>query len=137
VLFERVILPTAVRDELGQPGAPPSVQNWIASPPSWALIKQATLPASARSGTLDLGEEEVIDLALEIQADMVLMDDREGVIMARSKGLEVTGTLGVLAMAAKQGRINLAGAFTRIKQTNFRYRQEIMDQLLADAARAK
>jgi predicted nucleic acid-binding protein len=60
------------------------------------------------------------------------MDDRDGVVFARSKGIEVTGTLGVLSMAAKQGLINLAEAFDRIKRTNFRYRQELMDQLLAE-----
>jgi predicted nucleic acid-binding protein len=60
------------------------------------------------------------------------MDDREGVNAARSKGLTVTGTLGVLGLAAQRGLLNLAEAFDRIKLTNFRYRQEIMDALLAE-----
>lgn len=81
-----------------------------------------------------MGEEEAITLAMEIHADMILMDDREGVIFARSKGIEVTGTLGVLSMAAKQGLINLLEAFDRLKRTNFRYRQSIMDQLLSEAS---
>jgi len=34
-------------------------------------------------------------------------------------------------MAAEQGLLNLAAAFERIKLTNFRYRQEVMEQLLA------
>jgi predicted nucleic acid-binding protein len=33
-LFERVVLPSAVRDELARSKAPPLVQNWIADPPS-------------------------------------------------------------------------------------------------------
>jgi len=48
----------------------------------------------------------------------------------RSKGIEVTGTLGVLVRAAKRNLVNLADAFNRLKQTNFRYRQETMDMLL-------
>jgi len=58
------------------------------------------------------------------------MDEREGVLVARSKGIEVTGTLGVLVRAAKRNLVNLADAFNRLKQTNFRYRQETMDMLL-------
>ena len=92
------------------------------------------MKSSLAASTLDLGEEEAIDLAVEIHADMILMDDREGVAVARSKGIEVTGTLGVLAMAAKEGLIDLGESFDQIKRTNFRYRQEIMDQLLAEAS---
>jgi hypothetical protein len=32
ILFENVILPSAVRAELTDPDAPPSVRNWIANP---------------------------------------------------------------------------------------------------------
>jgi predicted nucleic acid-binding protein len=54
---------------------------------------------------------------------------------ARRKGIEVTGTLGLLGIAAKSGILNLADAFDRIKRTNFRYRQEIMDELLNEASK--
>lgn len=57
------------------------------------------------------------------------MDEREGVLAARRS---VTGTLGILARAAKRNLVNLADAFNRLKQTNFRYRQETMDMLLRE-----
>jgi predicted nucleic acid-binding protein len=84
---------------------------------------------------LDAGEEDAISLAIEIHADLLLMDDEEGVIAARAKGLEVTGTLGVLSRAAQRRLLDLAAAFDRIKRTNFRYRPEVMDQLLNEASR--
>jgi hypothetical protein len=34
------------------------------------------------------------------------------------------------------GWINMAGAFDRLKQTDFRYRQEILDAMLTKAAAA-
>jgi hypothetical protein len=37
----------------------------------------------------------------------------------------------VLDLAAQRGLIDLAAAFERLKVTNFRYRPEIMDALLA------
>jgi predicted nucleic acid-binding protein len=51
---------------------------------------------------------------------------------ARGKGLQVIGTLGVLSRAAQRRLLNLADAFDRVKATNFRYRQEIMDQFLRE-----
>jgi predicted nucleic acid-binding protein len=76
---------------------------------------------------LDAGEEAAILLALELHADLLLMDDEEGVMAARAKGLEVTGTLGLLSRAAHRHLINLADAFERLRRTNFSCRQEIMD----------
>ena len=69
-------------------------------------------------------------LAASLGADLVLMDDRQGVRAARNKGFRVIGTLRVLDLGARRGVVNLADAFERIKRTNFRYRQEIMDELL-------
>ena len=58
------------------------------------------------------------------------MDDRRGAKAARDKGIEVTGTLGVLSLAGRRGMINLAEDFDRIKRTSFRYSQDVMDQFL-------
>lgn len=57
---------------------------------------------------------------------------REGVGAARNSGFRVIGTLRVLQLAAKRGLIDLADAFNRIKNTNFRCRQELMDELLSE-----
>jgi predicted nucleic acid-binding protein len=49
---------------------------------------------------------------------MLLMDDREGVIAARAKGLRVTGTLGILDLAAQHGLVNFAQAVARSSANN-------------------
>jgi predicted nucleic acid-binding protein len=79
---------------------------------------------------LDHGEKAALALAASLAADLVLMDDREGVRVARNKGFRVIGTLRVLDLGARRGLLDLADAFERIKRTNFRYRQEIIDELL-------
>ena len=132
VLFQKVILPSVVRDELTN--APPLVQNWIADPPPWVEIRQTSQHFHDVSlGNLDAGEEDAIALAVELHADLLLMDDREGVSAARRKGLTVTGTLGVLGLAAQHALLNLAEAFALLKVTNFRYKQETMDALIVEA----
>lgn len=83
---------------------------------------------------LGAGERAAITLAVELHADLLLMDDRRGVIAALERGLNVAGTMGLLARAAKHGILDLAEAFEKLKRTNFRYRQEIMDALLSEAS---
>jgi predicted nucleic acid-binding protein len=60
----------------------------------------------------------------------VLMDDRKGVIVARGKGLRVTGTLGVLDLAAERGIVSFAEAANRLRRTNFRIPEELLDSLM-------
>ena len=59
------------------------------------------------------------------------MDDRAGVAVAQRQGFTVTGTLGVLDLAAQRGLVDLADAFARLRATSFRYPPEMMDALLA------
>ena len=56
--------------------------------------------------------------------------DRKGVIVARSTGLRVTGTLGILELAARNGLTDLALAIERLRQTNFRSPDTLLDDLL-------
>ena len=131
-LFENVFVPQAVRDELRHQDAPEIVRHWIAEPPSWVEIVALTAgndqPALRR---LDEGERAAIQLAAQIGADLVLIDEREGAAVARSMGFAVTGTLGILDLAAYRGLLALGEAPERLKATSFRCRPEIMDALLA------
>ena len=54
---------------------------------------------------LDVGEAEAIALAIEIQADLLLLDERRGRVVAKELGLAVTGLLGVLLVAKQQGHL--------------------------------
>jgi predicted nucleic acid-binding protein len=80
--------------------------------------------------SLDDGEKAALALAASLGADLVLMDDRVGARLARKRGFRVIGTLRLLELGARRGFLDLADAFERIKLTNFRYRQELMDELL-------
>lgn len=134
-LFDKVLVPQTVHDELANQSAPLPVREWVAQPPAWLEVRPN--PDHDRGDrmmvALDAGEQAAIALAVTVGTDLVLvlMDDREGVAVARRKGLAVTGTLGVLDLAARRGMIDLAEAFTRLKATTFYYRQGLLDALLA------
>lgn len=129
-LFETVILPSAVRDELADPNTPGVVRQWARDLPALAKVQDTSTPVSS-TVELGAGEAAAIALAVALHADLLLMDDRRGVMAALREGLAVTGSLGLLARAAERGLLDLADAFDRLKRTNFRYRQATMDMLLA------
>ncbi len=113
-MFERIVLPTAVQSELSSPRAPLPVRRWIAAPPVWLEIHDtAGLP---QVSGLDDGETAAIALAESLHADLLLIDERDGAYIARSRGLRVTGTLGVLDRAADRGLVNFSQALKKLVQ---------------------
>ncbi|MCC6462902.1 MAG: DUF3368 domain-containing protein [Saprospiraceae bacterium] len=54
---------------------------------------------------LDQGEAEVIVLAREIGADLIIMDEETGRSYAQHFGLTLTGTFGLLLRAKQEGYI--------------------------------
>ena len=54
---------------------------------------------------LDLGEAETLVLGLELDADLILVDEKEGRHMAYRLGLRPLGTLGVLLEAKRKKQI--------------------------------
>lgn len=59
------------------------------------------------------------------------MDDRKGVSAALGKNLRVTGTLGIIDLAAQRGLIDLSDAFARLRCTNFHCPEQVMEVVLA------
>ena len=134
-LFTTVFVPDAVHQELCHPTAPPMLQERIARHPSWLEVMPIDLDDDAALQPLGAGERAAIALALSMHADLILIDERKGTSVAIAKGFTVTGTLGILRLAAQRGLVDLADTITKLKLTNFRYRQEMLDDLLSEFPR--
>lgn len=52
-----------------------------------------------------MGESEAITLADTMNADLIIIDERKSRSIAKDVGLRVTGTLGILVEAKRQGFI--------------------------------
>lgn len=106
-LYETVFIPDAVDRELTDPAFPVAgaieVQtfDWIQT----CSLSDRTL-VDALSNELDIGEAEVIALAVELGANQVLIDERRGRLVAARLNLRYTGILGILVEAKSQGLIS-------------------------------
>jgi len=133
-IFQKIHVPIEVCEELNREATPPRLRTWMRQPPEWLEVLAAPTGASEDPSllALDSGERAAIVLAESIRADLLLIDDRAGAILAQRRGLAVTGTLGVLDLASREGLIRLRDAFGQLQKTNFRYPPSLLERLLEE-----
>lgn len=137
-LFERILMPLAVAEELQRPRTPVPVRAWMASPPAWLELRSPNQPLLTTALRLGAGEREVLSLAQELQADVVLLDDLEAREEAGRLGLAVMGTLRVLELAAERGLLDLPTAIAQLAATSFHLPSQLVQEMLTrDAARER
>ncbi|MBS1250254.1 MAG: hypothetical protein MAG431_01845 [Chloroflexi bacterium] len=105
-LYKHVHIPQSVLKELNAKGSPWPGSNEVANA-DWIEVhtvqNQALVTALQRD--LDSGESESIALALELHADLVLLDEKEGRRAAQRLDLRISGVVGVLLNAKTSGSI--------------------------------
>jgi len=132
-LFGRVLLPQAVVTELLHPDAPFLVSAWAASLPAWIEVKtiiEVDPAYTLASLHLGPGEQEALTLAKQEKAGLIILDERRARNVAQLDGLTVTGTLGIIEMAAKQGLVDLNNALTALQKTSIYLSPELTNSIL-------
>lgn len=106
--FNTIVIPPSVLEELRiEEGLPGTVSIREAIDGGWIKVgevKDRTLVQVLRRD-LDQGEAEAIALALENKAEWTILDERDGRRIAKSLNLQVTGTLGILLKAKRNGQL--------------------------------
>ena len=136
-LFDRILIPPAVFEELQHQEAPEVVRRWIASPPSWLQVQALRSVLDPALGFLDPGEREAIALAEELQADQLLLDDADARREAARRNLPFIGTLGVLREAARRELLDLRVVLVQLQETSFFVDPALIESLLDEEARQK
>jgi len=135
-LYGEICVPDAVWQEVvvagaGLPGAEQVVEAlWIKrhSVANSALVR-------ALQQDLDAGESEAIALAVELEAELLLMDESLGRETARHLGLRFIGIIGVLIEARHTGRIDAIKPYLDALRevAGFRVCQALYARVLQDA----
>ncbi len=106
-LYENILIPEAVYHEIviigaGQPGSREIVEfDWI----HHQAVENQILTEALKI-ELDDGEAEAISLAIEQNADLLLIDERLGRQVASRFGIKCIGVLGIIVEAKAKGLIN-------------------------------
>jgi len=133
-LFDSIYIPSAVYFEVtnnDQPGSQEvKTYDWIIH----KNIQNMKMNFLLRND-LDAGESEAITLASEINADLLLIDEKKGRYAADQLGLNKTGTIGILQLAKKRNIIPAIKPLLDdlIEKTGFWIKEDLYTQILIDS----
>ncbi|MBK6647367.1 MAG: DUF3368 domain-containing protein [Anaerolineales bacterium] len=135
--FREVIVPDAVIEELRLDTDFPGTENIRrAISEGWLheekVENQQVVLALRRE--LDNGEAEAIALALQLKANLILMDERDGRSLAKSMGLTPIGVLGILIRAKQDGKVGSVGEIlNRLRsEAGFYISNDLMQNILLE-----
>ncbi len=131
-LYHEIVVPKAVADELFFKTKDSDVRQQIEAA-DWIQTRSATdrVLVSRLDLQLDPGEAEAIALAIELHADLLLIDERKGRKAARNLHLKTGGVLSVL-MEAKRRKLVAAVLpliATMMDKTNFRISEDLWEEV--------
>lgn len=135
-LYSSVVIPQAVEEEFLAVDVDRTRAGLRAAP--WIESAALAVPAYAHAFSgLDLGESEVLALAVETSARLVVMDERKGRAYARRLGLPITGTFGILLAAKAQGFVpQVEPLISELLAHQFYLHGAFVSQVLATAGEA-
>lgn len=130
-LYDRVVAPAAVQDEVFAGGAAGIGMREMREA-NWLEVVSLQDPSRADLiADLERGEAEVLALAQERNADLVIIDERLARRHARRLGMRLTGTLGVLLKAKELGMIEaVAPMIDQLRQGGIRLDDDIITEVL-------
>jgi len=82
---------------------------------------------------LDLGETAAICYAVEHDADLVLLDERDGRRVARRHDLDMTGVIGILLRGSKTGEVDLESELDALREAGFWISDDLYARVLSEA----
>ena len=134
-LYDAIWVPQSVLDEVRvrNQSDTESIERWCHEQWHISVGQPSDFPLQTLPAELGAGERAAIALAMEREADLVILDDQEGRRLARAKGLSVTGTIGVLVEARARGHISsLRRELDRVVEAGLWISETFYDRLLQE-----
>lgn len=133
-LYREITIPAAVYREVT--AVEDSACMQIKNTSGWIHIESIRDSTEKKmyKAKLHAGEVEVMILAQEQKADLVIIDDNAAKKTAKYLGLTVTGTLGVLLKAKRQGLVQRVDALLAEMRRNGFYIDSRLETLVLEQA---
>jgi len=135
-LYQEIIVPKAVFDELITKGRYKDKTAEINELIHQNIVKVHKVNnrelIRALRKDLDYGESEVIALALELQADLVVVDEKDARDLAEFYNLKKIGLLGILIRAKERGLIlSVKEYMDRLIDAGFRIDENLYELIIS------
>lgn len=132
-LYGKILLPPAVYNEVVEKGVERKAADALII--EEAVMKgylqvaelneraKAEIKILTKMQDISVGEAEAIALAKQVKAELLIIDERSGTIVARVWGIKTVGLLGIIIEAMYQGIITfekLKTYYNRMIETEFR-----------------
>jgi hypothetical protein len=132
LLFGQVVIPEKVAEELQRSKTPQKIKDWMQACPTWLVVRKADLSHFTPQKKIDDGERETFALALELKADVVLLDDRNALPEAKRLGLQTVSLFTLLERAAVRDMLDLPQTVAGLRTTSFRLPPEELIQAMLE-----
>lgn len=138
-LWGHIIIPKAAFKETVVVGRKkPGASDIANACKSWIKVTNAKnrREVVALETILDKGEAEVITLGQEVKADLLLLDNKEPRLFARTLDFEVLGTIGIIKMAWQKGVVSdPVSKLRQLRLKGFWIHDVLFNKILSDLSK--
>jgi uncharacterized protein len=129
--FGEIYIPKEVYDEVVRRGGNLAGSSEVASC-IWIKVEPVKnkMAVETLSLSLDKGEAEAIVLSRE-KKSLLIIDDGAGRKTAELLGVKITGTLGILLLASKDGKLSLEKTMDDLKSVGFHLSEKEYKRILS------
>jgi len=134
-IFQKIYIPEAVFREVAEEGDQRAGAKTVREA-GWIIRKQIHdyTQVNMLMTVLEKGEAEVLVLAKEIQAELILLDEEKARKTAVRAGFKVMGLIGILIVAKRLGLIATIRTYIeKLQREKFRLSEKVVNTALKQA----
>ena len=137
-LYRRIVVTESVIKEIQVGADGPDLERILRNFPWVNTVEDPEIPRDLIEWGLGRGETSLLSWALQNPETEVLIDDRAALRCAQFHGLSTRGTLGVLLLAKKRGKLKeISGVLDELVESGLWVSDQLLKNVLESAGEKK